>query len=352
MSVAPCGVHLVGSVCDAQTATESFKKCISAFPSRLRRLPDGEPASRNNFIGWQRSVFDHTPVVLEQYDEEDEVLPQRACSPTEIAMIVKSMPPLNLRYDEFALESYAEFKRLRAEGVIPKGVRFLVCVPTVYCVMSLLRADFAAAIEPVYTEAMLGCLRRLESEIPHEDLAFQVDVAAEPMLIKAEPGKKIYHFDQYWDGDAFTGSMARIIDLVKTVTPGVEVGLHICYGDMGHKHFIEPEDTADIVRITNSVVAGAQRPLNWVHFPVPQVRDDEAYFAPLTGLKVGDETELFVGLVHPNDEAGTKRRLSTAAKFLQGKRYGVATECGLGRAPAEEFESISSISTVVSSALV
>lgn len=347
MTSSACGVHLVGSICDAQTATDSFKKCVSAFPSRLRRLPDGEPASRNNFIGWQRTVFSHTPAVLEQYDAQNDVVEQRAVTPSEVAEVVKNMPPLKLRYDDFALESYAEFKRLRAEGAIPKGVRFLVCVPTVYCVMSLLRAEYAAAVEPIYTAALLGCLKRLEAEIPHEDLAVQIDVAAEPMLIKAEPGKRIYHFDKYFEGDAFTGSIERVAALVGSVSPDVEVGMHICYGDMDHKHFIEPVDTADIVRITNFVVERAQRPVNWVHFPVPKSRDDEAYFAPLKGLKVGDGTELYVGLVHPNDEDGTKKRLNTATKFLEGKNFGVATECGLGRAPVKEFDSIARTSSAI-----
>lgn len=290
--------------------------------------------------------------MLEQYDAQDEVIKEKTVSPSEVAELVEKMPPLKLRYDEFGLESYAEFKRLRAEGIIPKGVRFLVCVPTVYCVMSLLRAEYAAAIEPIYTNALIGCIKRLEAEIPHQDLAIQVDVAAEPMLIKAEPGKVIYHFDQYWQGDAFTGSMERVAALVNSIAPDVEAGLHICYGDMGHKHFIEPTDTEDIVRIANSVAAGIKRPLNWVHFPVPKNRDDEAYFAPLKGLKTGDETELYVGLVHPNDEEGTRRRLNVASRFLQGKNYGVATECGLGRAPADEFDSISKISTAISSPVV
>lgn len=154
---------------------------------------------------------------------------------------------------------------------------------------------------------------------------------------------------QYWDGDAFTGCVDRIAALTGAVAPGVDVGLHICYGDMAHKHFIEPRDTADIVRITNAVAKkmGPGRPLDWVHFPVPKDRDDAAYYEPLTGLTTGPETELFVGLVHPNDEAGTRARLAQAEKVLAGKRWGVATECGLGRAPQDEFDTVAEISTAI-----
>ncbi|ETS84444.1 hypothetical protein PFICI_02469 [Pestalotiopsis fici W106-1] len=349
----PVGVHLVGSICGAQTAADSFRKCVSAFPSRLRRLPDGEPATRWSFTGWQRDVFSHSPVVLEQYkDDGDTVVPQQRASPAEVAEVVKNMPPLKPKYDDFALESYAEFKRLRAEGTIPQGVRFLVCLPTVYCVMSLLRAEFAAAIEPLYTEALLGCLKRIEAEIPHEDLAVQVDVAAETMLIQTPPGEVIFHFDKYWNDDAFEGSVERIAALVGSVAPGVEVGMHICYGDMKHKHFIQPKDTEDIVRITNSVAQKAGRPINWVHFPVPRDRDDDAYFQPLEGLKTGSDTEFFIGLVHPHDEDGSRKRLEVAARHLKGKRYGVATECGLGRAPQDEFDTIAKISTAISGPII
>ncbi|MGH8702107.1 MAG: hypothetical protein ACREVR_13175 [Burkholderiales bacterium] len=34
------------------------------------------------------------------------------------------------------------------------------------------------------------------------------------------------------------------------------------------------------------------RRVDWVHMPVPRGRSDEAYFAPLDGLKLQPETEL------------------------------------------------------------
>ena len=77
----------------------------------------------------------------------------------------------------------------------------------------------------------------------------------------------------------------------------------------------------------------------YLHMPVPKDRTDEAYFAPLKNLRLGSSTKLFLGLIHPNDEAGTQKR-ADLAKAAYSKPFGVASECGLGRTPKEDLESI------------
>lgn len=73
------------------------------------------------------------------------------------------------------------------------------------------------------------------------------------------------------------------------------------------------------------------RPVTYFHMPVPIDRDDEAYFAPLRDLRDGAKTELYLGLVHLGDGvAGAQRRIAAACKFRD--QFGIATECGLGRA--------------------
>lgn len=80
--------------------------------------------------------------------------------------------------------------------------------------------------------------------------------------------------------------------------------------------------------------------------PVPKDRNDAAYFAPLEELKLQDNTQLFLGLIHHADEDGTRRRVEAAEKVV--KKFGVATECGMGRTPPEELESILKICAAVS----
>ena len=69
--------------------------------------------------------------------------------------------------------------------------------------------------------------------------------------------------------------------------------------------------------------------------PVPIERDDDDFFAPLRELRLPEETELYLGLVHFEDgAAGTQRRIDTAARHVAS--FGVATECGIGRIPRDE----------------
>ena len=110
----------------------------------------------------------------------------------------------------------------------------------------------------------------------------------------------------------------------------IELGYHLCYGDAGHKHFVEPEDASKLVEVTHAISAGVGRLINWIHMPVPRNRTDDAYFAPLRQLLLHPETELYLGLVHFIDGVeGTRRRIAAAQKVVAD--FGVATECGMGR---------------------
>lgn len=120
-------------------------------------------------------------------------------------------------------------------------------------------------------------------------------------------------------------------------------------GDMEHKHFFEPPSLKIVTENLLMIKEGANRSIDWAHMPVPKDRSDDAYFEPLQQLngKLSD-TELFLGVVHYNDEAGTRKRIKTAGKYVS--HFGVATECGLGRTPVEQVDDIWKISRDVSAA--
>ncbi|KAB2580748.1 hypothetical protein DBV05_g445 [Lasiodiplodia theobromae] len=341
----PQGVHLVGSMCGAPTAAAAFDSALSSFPGRLRRLPDGEPAHRGTFIGWQAGTFAHTPALLRAYDAHFNALPQPPISPAEAAAVVAAMPkPLRPGYDDAALESWEVFKGKKERGEVPRDARFLVCLPTPFAVLCLVRPEFQELVEPLYEEALVdGCLRRIMEVVPREELAVQWDVAAEPMALERvfEP-----HFEPWFgsgDEEMFEGLVDRVARMVGKVGEGVEVGIHVCYGDMGHKHFVEPKDMGLMARVVREIKRRATRDIDWVHMPVPKDRDDEEYFAPLRSLELG-KTELYLGLVHAHDKAGTEKRVKTAQTVLGSCGFGVATECGLGRTPVEDLASIAEIS--------
>ena len=134
-----------------------------------------------------------------------------------------------------------------------------------------------------------------------------------------------------WDapGDPFERYVQALVDLSQHVADETLLGLHLCYGDLGHKHFKQPQDLGVVVRMANAGVAAVSRPVDFVHMPVPRNRNDDGYFAPLADLAIAD-AKLFLGLVHHTDGIrGTLKRLETARKHAGG--FGIATECGFGR---------------------
>ncbi|OCL12984.1 hypothetical protein AOQ84DRAFT_333330 [Glonium stellatum] len=338
----PYGAHLVGSV-NLPTREDVFRKTCALLPNRLCRIPDGETGDRNFFVFFQREVFTANPVVLRQWDADYNSLPANPITPDEVVRVVEGLLTLHTGYDDCALESYATFCQLKVEGVIPARTRFQVSLPTPANVMCMIADPFQAALEPVYEEALLRALQRIQTEIPKDDLAIQWDTAAE---FAALEGAYWPHFAPYFD-PLKEGVIERLLRLGNAVVEGVEMGFHLCYGDIGHRHFVEPKDMGLLVEIATSILEGVKRPVTWFHMPVPKGRTDNAYFAPLEKLELG-KTELYLGLVHAGDEEGTKKRIKAAQNVVQD--FGVATECGLGRTPPEDFESIMQISTAVSSA--
>jgi len=80
----------------------------------------------------------------------------------------------------------------------------------------------------------------------------------------------------------------------------------------------------------NLIARNVQRPIQWVHMPVPIDRTDDAYFAPLKDLQLQPGTELYLGLVHAQDGIeGTKKRIAAAKKYVP--KFGIGSECGISR---------------------
>jgi len=316
-------VHLVGSI-GLDTVPEVFAAVGSALGPCLRRVPDGEPGGRRLWISFQYPLLRANPFLqAEPKSTAEGIFPQMR--------IADDVAPESIRFGELnyareARTSYEDFKRARDRGVLPRGVRFQVCLPTPFAVIRpFCTFQSAPQIEPAYEAAMLREVANICGEIPHADLAIQWDVCIEMVM---------------WDGhhprlralpDMENEFAQRFRRLSGVVPNGVELGFHLCYGDLDGKHFVEPQDTGKMVELANLIIESAGRPVAFMHMPVPVSRDDEAFFAPLAGLKLGAGTELYLGLVHAADGiAGTKRRMAAARKFAP--EFGIATECGMARA--------------------
>lgn len=343
----PHGALLVGSV-NYDDAEKTLRTAAEVLGSRLKRIPDGEVGRRFHWIMFQPEVLGQAEGI-ERIGDEPVWLRDLDARPLRIADDVDasglSLPPLG--YADAAIESYEIFRRLRGEGVIADGVRFQVSLPTPVAVVgSFFFGADRDAIEPVYTAALLRELEQIVAAVPAADLAVQWDVASEIGIIERAAGYG-RAMDAWWEGDPFDGLVARLAALVDAVPAGVEVGVHLCYGDAGERHFIEPTDAATLVRFTNAVISAATRELTWLHLPVPIERVDDAFYAPLASLT--PVAELYLGLVHREDGVeGAQRRIAAASRVVP--EFGVATECGIGRAPAGTTEGILETHAAVTSA--
>jgi hypothetical protein len=327
-------VHLVGSVA-LDTSQEVFATAGKLLGPYLKRVPDGEPGGRRLWISWQIPVLRANPnlkVALEPAAARG-----MAQVPVRLAdgVAASDVHFGELGYSREARASYLDFLDARKRGELPAGVRFQVSLPTPIAVINTFCTPEAAPdVMPAYEAAMLREVQRICDAIPHQDLAIQWDVCIEMVA-----------WDGQWTYSRPVPDMERVFGdafarLAASVPEDVELGFHLCYGDLDAAHFAQPRDATKMVELANLIATSAQRPISWMHMPVPMDRTDDAFFVPLRNLQLAPGTELYLGLVHAQDGVeGTRRRMAVANKYMQG--FGIGSECGIsrGRSPrlAEEF---------------
>lgn len=322
------GVHLIGSVPlpDAETV---FRTVAGALGPHLRRLPDGETGERRRWIWFQRQMLERHPAI-----EVDPTVPPFVLRQWD-GKVLRETPLLRFRegvnpdtvvfetgYAAPALESFAVFQRLQAEGAIPAGVRFQVCLPTpmasAYMYVSPTARD---AYSPAYEGALRSALDEIVTSIPHVRLSIQWDVCQEVLIHEGFfPDRP----DDY--ARVIAAELARLGD---AVPPDVDMGYHLCYGSPADEHLVMPRDMAIMVGMANSLRDVIARRIDFLHMPVPKDRADAAYFKPLADLRPSVATTLYLGLIHHDDRAGDVARIRAARAFLP--TFGVASECGWGR---------------------
>jgi hypothetical protein len=321
----PRSILLVGSI-PLASAEEVFSAVAGALGTLAPRIPDGETGDRLGWIAWTR-IHLRTLPALEAIGKRGEPGPR-----FRIRDGARDIDLGPLQYAPVAIQSYAQFRALKAQGKIPAGTRFQVSLPTPFgIVFGLFPDSDLATIWRLYEQRTLAEIAALTAAIPAQELALQWDIAVETISVLADPDNK-----QGLTAEAVAQSIAQ---LSNAIPAAVELGLHICYGDRDHHHFIEPKDFGTATAFANRLFDLIQRPIGWLHLPVPKDRDDDAYFAPLDGLKPRTGTQLYLGLVHLGDGIeGATRRMAAASRFV--KAYGIATECGLGRRPAETIPAV------------
>jgi hypothetical protein len=337
----PRDILLIGGV-GLENAETVFRTLGGQLGTRVSRLTDGETGyARSVWIQCQKPFFFGHPL-LEDLEPDPErpgqMRPARVPSKGLYSHSAEgryagrsSLRPGvnaadltfdNIGYADWAIESYGALKRLKQAGEVPTSTRFQVSIPSIRVIINAhVLPEAQADVTPAYTKAMQNEIVRMATAIPHEDLSIQWD-CTEPVAYERA------------DADQRAEANRAMVQYASYVPDDIEMGYHLCYGDFEHKHGLQPPSLAVSVEISNALASSVKRPIAWMHMPIPRDRSDDAYFAPLTGLKLHPETRVYLGLIHHTDGVeGTKKRIETASKYIGN--YGVATECGWGRRPAE-----------------
>jgi methionine synthase II (cobalamin-independent) len=319
----PQGVHLVGSV-PLSDSESVFRAVGESLGAHVRRVPDGETGKRSRWNSWTAPTYERTSG-LEMVPP-----PPGNYTPWPQARLVIDPDELvleRLGFADAAIASYADFARVKQEGGLPSHARFQVCLPSPIAPMTvLIDKGSSAAVEPAHIRQLHAEIDEILAAVPHDELAIQWDVCQDVGIWEG-------FYEAYFD-DPKDGVTERLTACAEKIPTDVEVGFHLCYGDFGHKHFMNPRDLGVATEMANRLSGAVSRPINWIHMPVPIDRDDDAYFAPLKALALSSDTEFYLGLVHFDDGvAGAARRIRTARQSRED--FGIATECGFGRRPPE-----------------
>ncbi|MGH7033856.1 MAG: hypothetical protein ACREFL_09020 [Stellaceae bacterium] len=337
-------VHLVGSVplADAESV---FITVAAALGPAIKRIPDGETGERLSWIGWLGPVFAALPQ-LELSDDAWRV--HEAASAHRLYRLKPGAKAADIRfaklpYGDFALQSYAAFRRVRDAGQIPAGTKFQVdFAPAHSAARSHVVDALLPAMEPIFNDAIMREIDRIAAAIPHRDLAFQFDAASAVFAI-LQTGRFGRHGKT--KEDAAQNFAELLAALGNRVPADVDLLYHFCYGDNNHRHSVEPADMGDMVDMANRLTRAVKRPIQLIHMPVPRERSDDPYFAPLEALKLAPQTQIALGLVHLTGGIdGIRKRMAAVRKYAPN--FAIGTECGFGRRKPETIPELLRIHAV------
>lgn len=337
-------VHLCGSVplADAESV---FRMASDRLGPHVTRIPDGETGVRDNWVVWQLPMLQAHPDLETVPPPGPEYGPSLRVQPKP-GVDAESVVFDSLGYSDAALASWQVFSGLRDEGAIAPGVRFQVCLPTPIAVVAAFVGEHQRELEVAYEARLMTELAQILAVVPAGDLAIQWDTAVEFAVFEGV-------FPAWFGSDYETQRrevVDRLVRLGQAVPDSVELGYHLCYGDFGHEHFVQPTDTSKLAAVATDLTARLGRRLDWIHLPVPIGRTDAAYFEALRTLSLPAETTLYLGLVHATDGLeGARRRIAAAHEVVP--EFGIATECGMGRRPADQIPGLMDLHAELARAL-
>jgi hypothetical protein len=330
-------LFLPGSL-PCETAEESFRIFGGALGPWLDYMPDGEVGTRRYWIdGIAFRVFNgHPEIETVKYPAPENGVEQwwPRGRHDEFGFRVRpgvkqvrfGDPGWRLGFARDAVNSYALFRYMKKDGVIPQRVRFQVCIPLTYSAVRYFFPDEdVEKVVPGFTDALQAEVAKIVELIPNDDLAIQWDLAIENRLVDVAMESGI---------DAAKKEAARVCAPAHAVCSdlpkAVHLGHHMCFGTLSGWPSRQPPSLAGAVTLSNAAVAASGRSVEFLHIPMLGSADD-AFFAPLAELN-HEGARVYMGAIHHlHGAGGLAAQLRTIKKYLPD--FGVGAPCGFGRAP-------------------
>lgn len=322
-------VYFTGTI-PLPDAAAVFETVAKAVGPGLRWLPDGETGPRQAWLPWLEPIFAGHGQFEPSGDRYQRIYETKS---NGVYRVKSGIDPASVRFHnlpfaDIAIDSYKQFARLKQAGVIAARVKFQVGFAGVNSVIRrFVTEEQREILAKRYEAALAEQIERIVAAIPRAELAIQWDVASAVFqyIEKGEPCAHGRTRDEIIEH--FSSWHARTNDLVPE---GVDLLIHLCYGDAGHRHSIEPASIRWLVEFSNRLTEKTRRAIQLIHMPVPRGRLDDAYYEALRDLKLRPDTTLALGLVHYTDGVeGTRARIAVAEKYR--REFAIATECGFGR---------------------
>ena len=329
----PDRIHLVGSI-GLDSVEEVFRTVGKMFGRRLRRVPDGEPGPRRLWVSFQYPLLRSSPFLRPDPSGEvrktsgfPQALPGRGRRSRRGAFRRTRLCARGARVLSRLLRRRA-LRRVAAGCALPG-----LSADAHGRDLCVLHAARSARDRDAYEKAMLREVERLCRGIPHDDLCIQWDFCHEMIILDGQPQD---HFPTV--KASMDDIMARMRRICAPIPADVELGIHLCYGDFGARHLIEPVDAGKMVEVANAMARSIEHKLAYIHMPVPIERTDDDYYRPLQDLEARAGNG---NLSRPRARQGRRRGHPQAHRRLRAgmcivrrrdrMRHGARAHAGAGR---------------------
>jgi hypothetical protein len=347
---------LVGSMPFEDEET-CMRQALAVLGPHLFSLPDGEVGDKTpqfpkgNRIAWVMYAVEvltadreswqivKEPVraadgLAADYTSIQKLKPRR--SPRELPAFV------SLGYDTYFQKSYPRFKQLAAEHGLGH-LKFQLGIPTGFA----MGFAFASQLDWLrYTNAFNTVLAR--------EVNAALQVAGDNLIVQLELPPEVYAAS-ILPRPLLGMALRPVHDLLRKITPGAQIGIHLCLGDFRNEAIVHPKTLNKLVAFSNRLVESWPRThkLVYIHYPfaegaIPPTTDTE-YYEPLKHIRLDPDTRFVAGFVHEKLSLEEHISILTAIEQASGQTVDVASSCGLGRRTPEEAIQIMELTRQIAS---